>query len=47
MCINFGSTTSLKKNVKVIGVVGKRDGYTNKNADVSILIPEINKKLIK
>ncbi len=35
-----------KKNVKVIGVVGKRDGYTNKNADVSILIPEINKKLI-
>ena len=40
--IKYGKT----RNVKVIGVVGKKNGYTNKNADVSILIPEINKKHI-
>jgi D-sedoheptulose 7-phosphate isomerase len=31
---------------KIIGIVGKKDGYTNKKADVSILIPEVNKKHI-
>ena len=33
-----------KKNVKIVGIVGKKEGYTNKNADISILIPEVNKK---
>jgi D-sedoheptulose 7-phosphate isomerase len=31
---------------KIIGIVGKKDGYTNKKADISILIPEVNKKHI-
>ena len=35
-----------KKNVKIVGIIGKKDGYTNQNADVSILIPKINKKRI-
>ena len=35
-----------KKNSKVLGIVGKKDGYTRKNADISILIPNVDKKLI-
>ena len=31
---------------KIIGIVGKKDGYTNEKADISILIPEVNKKHI-
>ena len=35
-----------KKNSKVLGIIGKKDGYTRKNADISILIPNVDKKLI-
>ena len=31
---------------KVIGVVGKKEGYTRKHANVSVLIPMIDSKLI-
>jgi len=31
---------------KIIGIVGKKDGYTNEKADISILIPEVNKQHI-
>jgi D-sedoheptulose 7-phosphate isomerase len=35
-----------KKNSKVLGIVGKKDGYTRKNADISILVPNVDSKLI-
>ena len=31
---------------KVLGIVGKDDGYTRKHAEVSILVPNVNKKMI-
>ena len=35
-----------KKNAKVFGIVGRKDGYAFKNADVCIDIPNIDNKLI-
>ena len=35
-----------KTKSKIFGIVGKKDGYTRKNANVSILIPNVNEKLI-
>ncbi len=35
-----------KKKSKIFGIVGKKDGYTRINANVSILIPNVNNKLI-
>ena len=35
-----------KRKSKIFGIVGKKDGYTRINANVSILIPNVNDKLI-
>ena len=35
-----------KRKSKIFGIVGKKDGYTRINATVSILIPNVNDKLI-
>ncbi len=35
-----------KRNSKIFGIVGRKDGYTFKHADVCIDIPNINNKLI-
>ena len=35
-----------KRKSKIFGIVGKKNGYTRMNAHVSILIPNINEKLI-
>ena len=35
-----------KNKSKIFGIVGKKDGYTRINANVSILIPNVNNKLI-
>ena len=35
-----------KRKSKVLGIVGKNDGYTRKYADISILVPNVNKKMI-
>ncbi len=35
-----------KKNAKVFSIVGRKDGYAFKNADVCIDIPNIDNKLI-
>ena len=35
-----------KVKSKIFGIVGKKDGYTRINAHVSILIPNVNDKLI-
>ena len=34
------------KKSKVFGIVGKKNGYTRVHADVSVLVPNINDKLI-
>jgi len=38
-------TFAKKRNAKVFGIVGRKDGYTFKNADVCIDIPNIDNKL--
>ncbi len=43
--VNALKLAKLKK-AKVFGIVGKKDGFTYKNADNCILIPTINKKNI-
>ena len=35
-----------KKQSKVFGIVGKNNGYTRTNATVSVLVPNVNNKLI-
>lgn len=35
-----------KRKSKIIGIVGRKNGYTAKNSNVAILVPETNKKLI-
>ncbi|MDA7734177.1 SIS domain-containing protein [Candidatus Pelagibacter sp.] len=35
-----------KKKSKVFGIVGKNNGYTRTNANVSVLVPNVNNKLI-
>ncbi len=35
-----------KQKSKILGIVGRKDGYTRKAADVSILVPNIKKDLI-
>ena len=40
--INFAK----KRNSQIVGIVGRKDGYTYKHADVCIDIPNINNKLI-
>ena len=35
-----------KKKAKIVGVIGKKDGYTAKVANKCILIPEVNSKSI-
>ena len=35
-----------QKKSKILGIVGKKEGYTRKKADVSILIPMVDNKLI-
>ncbi len=35
-----------KRKSKVFGIVGRKDGYTSQRADISILVPTINHKLI-
>ena len=35
-----------KKETQKFGIVGRKDGYTYKHADVCIDIPNINNKLI-
>ena len=37
---------SKTKKSKVFGIVGKKNGYTRVHADVSVLVPNINDKLI-
>ena len=32
--------------MKVFGIVGKKDGYTAKNSDLVICIPEVNKNRV-
>ena len=34
------------KKSKILGIVGKKDGYARKNADISILVPTVDKKLV-
>ena len=34
------------KKSKILGIVGKKDGYATKNADISILVPTVDKKLV-
>jgi len=35
-----------KQKSKVLGIVGRKDGYTRKQANVSILVPNIKNDLI-
>ena len=46
--VNLIESIKLAKKCKskIIGIVGKKNGYTAKNADVSILIPETDKSLL-
>lgn len=37
---------SKKIGMKIFGIVGKNDGYTAKNADVVVIVPQINKERI-
>ena len=37
---------SKKIGMKIFGIVGKNDGYTAKNADVVVIVPQINKDRI-
>ena len=35
-----------KQNTKIVGIVGRSDGFTRKNANISVLVPTVNKNLI-
>ena len=35
-----------KINAKILGIVGRKDGYTRIHAHISILVPNVNNKLI-
>jgi len=35
-----------KINTKILGIVGRKDGYTRLHANISILVPNVNNKLI-
>jgi len=35
-----------QKKSKVIGIIGKQEGYTRQHADASVLVPLVDKKLI-
>jgi len=35
-----------KINAKILGIVGRKDGYTRLHANISILVPNVNNKLI-
>lgn len=35
-----------KQNTKIVGIVGKSDGFTRKNANISVLVPTVNKNLV-
>ena len=37
---------SKKRGAKILGIVGKKDGYASKKANLSIFIPSDNKKLV-
>jgi len=43
--INAIKYAKIKKS-KVFGIVGKKNGYARKNADLSVLVPNVNDKLI-
>ena len=36
----------MEKKSKIFGIVGKKNGYTRTHANVSILVPNVNDKLI-
>ena len=35
-----------RTKTKIFGVIGKKDGYTNKKGDIVIVIPEVDKKIV-
>ncbi len=35
-----------KQNTKIVGIVGRSDGFTRKNANISVLVPTVNKNLV-
>lgn len=35
-----------KKKSKILGIVGKKDGFIGKNSDSVVIIPEVNKSLV-
>ena len=41
-CINLAK----KRKVPVYAIVGKNDGYASQHADIAIIVPEVNSKLI-
>ena len=43
--VNAIKYAKIKKS-KVFGIIGKKNGYTRKYADVSILVPNVSDKLV-
>ena len=41
-CIDF----AIERGVPIYAILGRNDGYASKHADISIIVPEVNPKLV-